>query len=1350
MKSRHYIMIFIVFFTLCACTAKDHKLDADPICHEPTISQDISFLDINDFVQDSLGYMWIATLGGLDRYNGYDFLHFVHQANDSTSLLNDFVLCLFIDSDHQLWVGTSCGLNRYNYEKKCFEKFSGKHTVPIYSILETPDGKICLGTSTGVGYVDQERHYIFFSGKTEVVNLLWKDKFQRLWKGLNEESGLAVRLNDQRWKYFTLPGNRKVLCIYIDPQNKWWLGTDRGIIIFDPLTQTFKNSVIEDEGTERLGNTPISFIKEVEPLKLLIGTAAEGFYYYDILSHTLQHNFPLRFNPLRSPQLHTCYSDRHGNVWIGSYDKGFVVTKKEGSNFNKNQILSNFFKGIFVTRILEDTDKSLWIATRYQGLFRYKDQKITKQAGITPKKSFLEDIYIDSKRRIWAAFEHQLIRGNIAKGGTVQINKHFNIENVRVIKEDKQGNIWIGSLNGLYKLTEHNRTEKLQKIYTSNIPDIHILHTGEILFSAFGKGIFCMSPKSTVVTPVKFPRQFVPIATNCVTIFEDMQHRIWLGSYGNGALCYNDKQFLPFSVSTGLPNNNTLCFNEDKNENIWLSTSHGISMISFTQHQPKIKNFFKSDGTLGDQYHEKAGCKSSNDMIFFAGNHGITFFNPADIKPCTQAPAINIEDLKIFNKSVRPGQKGSPLQKDIQLTRQITLNHQQTTISIDYAGIDFLSPQKLTYKYKLEGFEDQWNYVGTFRRAAYSNIPAGRYTFRVCAINGDGVESTRPASLEIIVKPAPWFTWQAWLIYTLCAIGLAIFFFRFFIKLKLNKHLAEIERNERKREQEIAQMKMTFFTNISHELRTPLTLISAPLEKILSSQDSVNNRVLLNTISRNAQRMWQLVNQIMDFSKVENGTLRLHVQHTDMIYLLRNIYEDFIYIAERKGIKLSFQPHVAEEIMWADQDKIEKILYNLLSNAIKHTPQGKSICVSTRLVKSQYVAAMYANFNKKNVSNYIEISVADQGEGVPEDKIKNLFVRYQQIETGSGYKLDYSGNGIGLHYTKALVETHRGHIKASSEPGGGMNFSFVLSVDDIYNDKEKQEAHKKLFFASPSQENAIITSQTEVSKAHNYTLLIAEDNIELLDFIADLLSTEYSVIKVPDGQKAWEAVKKEIPDLVLTDVIMPGMSGYDLCSAIKDNIDYCQIPVVMLTAKTVTADRVEGLDHGADAYIGKPFDIKELLLTIKNLLKYKDSLRRYFSTPGMQQQELPDQPFLSGDYIFLNKLNTLLDTEIDNPNLNVDNIATKLGFSRSVFYRRIKALTNIAPNDFIRTYRLKRAAEMITSTTFSLSEISDRTGFSSYSYFSKAFKKQFGVSPKDYHSPQDSDSSTSYSQKTGV
>ncbi len=927
-KYHNTVILFIALTLLYACTVREHKPKAKLSSYEPTTSQDISFLDINDFAQDAFGYMWIATLGGLDRYNGYDYLHFSHQASDSTSLLNDFVFSLFIDSSRNLWVGTSAGLNRFNYEKQCFERYTGTKPVAVYSMFEASDGKVWIATPSGAGYINKKAHKVVFPNKTDAVNLLWEDKFRRLWMGLNGDQGLAVRKNNNEWKYFTLPENRKVTCIYADPQNKWWLGTDHGIVIFDPIIQAVKAPIIPLTGNKLLDKTQITFIKEIEPLKLLIGTATEGFFCYDIVSHNLQQNAPFRFNPQLSPQLHTCYSDRQGNVWIGSYDKGFVVNKKEGSNFNTNQTLSNYFKGIFVTRILEDADKNLWISTRYKGLFRYNAQEGIKRISQLPEKGFLEDIYIDSQKRIWLSFEHDLSVGNITKEGSIRFKKQFDIENVRVVKEDKQGNIWIGSWNGLYRLTENNvqnnESATLQKIYIANIPDIHILHTGDILFSAFGNGIFLIRENTTTALPVKFPRRFMPITTNCVTIFEDMQHRMWLGTYGNGALCYKDKSYIPFSVSTGLPNNNTLCFKEDLDGNIWLSTSHGIALISFVHQHSKIKNFYKADGTLGDQYHEKAGCKGYDGRIFFGGNHGVTFFNPLDIKPDTHAPAINIEDLKIFNKSVRPGDKGSPLQKDILLTRQITLDHRQTTISIDYAGIDFLSPQKLTYKYKLEGLENQWNHVGTFCRAAYSNLPPGQYTFCVSAINGDGVESTRPARLQIIIKPAPWLTWQAWLLYILCTIGLCIFLIRFLIRLRLNKQLTEIEHNERKREQEIARMKMTFFTNISHELRTPLTLISAPLEKIISTQSDAKSIHLLNTIARNTKRMWQLANQIMDFSKIENGTLRLHVQHADIISQLRDIHESFLYITARKGIEMNFRPHTSELPMWEDRDKIEK------------------------------------------------------------------------------------------------------------------------------------------------------------------------------------------------------------------------------------------------------------------------------------------------------------------------------------------------------------------------------------------------------------------------------------------
>lgn len=1335
MKIYHYKIILFCLIILGSCTNKRYETTTKPFNYEPNITEDISFLDINAFAQDSLGYMWIATLGGLDRYNGYEFLHFSHQTSDSTSLLNDFVLSLLIDSSHNLWIGTSTGLNRYNYEKQCFEKYFSKYTVPIYSLFESYNGNIWVATPAGPGYIDKKKHSIAFLDLPQSVNLFWEDKAHHLWMGLNEETGLAYK-KKEKWLYFNLPENRKVLCIYTDPQGKWWLGTNRGIIIFDPMTRSVAPPVIPTVENKLLNKVQINFIKEIEPLKLLIGTATEGFYYYDILSQKLLHNSPLRFNPQLSPQLHTYYADKQGNAWIGSYDKGFIIGNKHENNFNTNPILSNYFKDKFVTRIVEDSNKILWIATRYDGLYKYVQQQGIKKCIQFPEKGFLEDVYIDSKRRIWIAFEHQLLEGNITNDEVVSIDRQFNIDNVRVVKEDKQGNIWIGSWNGLYKLSINSADKTLQKVYTSNIPDICILHSGDILFSAYGKGIFLIKPNSTTIIPIKFPGKITPTTINCITIFEDTQQRIWIGSYGNGTLCCKGKTSISISTVTGLPNNNTLCFKEDLDGNIWMSTSHGISRISFVGNHPKMKNFFKTDGTLGDQFHEKAGCKTTDGRIFFAGNHGITFFNPSSIKPDNYAPNINIENFRIFNKSAQIGQKDSPLKKNILLTKQITLNHKQTTISLDYAGIDFLAPQKLTYKYRLEGFEEQWNYVGTFRRATYSNLPPGEYTFRVSAINGDGIESLHPATLKIIVKPAPWFTWQAWLFYILCTIGLTVFILKFLIKLRLNKQLAEMEHKERMREQDISQMKINFFTNISHELRTPLTLISAPLEKILSVQNDTNTPLLLNTISRNAHRLWQLVNQIMDFGKIENGTLRLHVQQIDIIALVRNIYETFIYIAERKKVSLSFHPHVTELKMWIDSDKIEKILYNLLSNAIKHTPKGKSIQINTRIIGTEDVIALYDGIQANKMCEYIEIEVKDEGDGIPPEKINDLFVRYRQIETKNGYKPDYSGNGIGLNYTKTLIEMHKGKIKATPQVPIGISFSFVLALGDIYTSEEKQNADDPFFIKPvihPRATKKTLVQHQKKSKHSKYTILIAEDNPELLDFIAQLFEEKYNVIKTMDGQAAWQAIEAHTPDILISDIIMPGLSGYELCDKIKNNADYCQIPVVLLTSKTITDDKIKGLHHGADAYIGKPFATNELLLTIRNLLQYKENIRRYFATIGSQKNDQQDKPFHSADYIFLSKLNMLIESQLSNVDLNINDIASRLGMSRSVFYRKIKLLAKIPPNDFLRTYRLKRAAEMIEAQEGSLTEISERTGFNTYQYFSKVFKDHFGVSPKNYH-----------------
>ena len=1336
-------ILLIITVLLCSSFIKKPQKPNDgrvvQSMEEPYLSADISFLDVNSFAQDSLGNMWMATLGGLNRYNGYEFEHFSHNSSDSTSLWHDFVFSLLIDSLQNFWVGTANGVSSFDVRTNRFRHYPGIIT-PIYSFFEDHQGQIWVATPSGPGIIDKEKTNVLFPFESRFVNLFWEDSSHRLWMGLNDEQGLAVRKDSLTWEYYTLPEKKSVTCIYSDPQGTWWLGTNAGIILFDPLSHTFKEPEISTPGNEKLNRTQINFIKEIEPLTLLIGTTTEGFFYYDIISKELKHNTPARFNPFYSSQLHTCYINRQGNIWIGTYDKGFVIGNKQSDCFNVDQVLSDKFAGKFVTRVLEDEKGYFWIATRYDGLYRYSPSgefnKFENLDMYPDKKEFLEVLFVDSQQNIWIAFETQLLVANVTNDGQMHVRNRFHIENVRTIKEDRENNIWLGSWDGLFRISIEDGKVRNDKIHPFTISDICILDSGDILFSSFGQGIFEIRKNSPEPRLLEFPSEFFPITSASITLFEDERHHIWIGSYGNGAIYCNGDEYRVFSKKNGLPSNNVLCFLEDLNGDIWMSTSHGISRLKRSPNNTNtvITYFFKTDGTLGDQYHEKAGCRSTDGRLFFAGNHGLTFFNSSTIVPNDHSPIINIEDLKIFHQSVRPAARGSVLKENIAYTKDIVLSHTQTTLSLDYAGIDFSAPHKLTYRYKLEGFDKQWNHVGDFRRATYSNLPAGKYTFYVSAMSGDGIESVAPAKLHIRVKPAPWFSWQAWLCYSILLLGMIFYALRFWFNVKINRQLIEMEHNERMREKEVSRMKINFFTNISHEIRTPLTLISAPLEKLYTTVkfDEANLK-LLDTVYRNVQRMLQLVNQLMDFVKMENGALLLHLQLADIIRTLEHIYESFFYLAERKGVKLLFDPQFDEQQVWIDTDKIEKIMYNLLSNAIKHTPENGVVKIYTCLLNREESVFKYGNRLQPGCNLFVEIIVSDSGPGIPEDKLKELFIRYRQIDGSSGFNVDYSGSGIGLHYTKALVENHKGEISARVKPEKGMEFSFIIPADDVYAKKDKGTEKKDIFTTELSNTRLVLEKDTEASdRKKRYLVLIVEDNVELMDFISDLLSGEYDVIEAYNGNNALEILQKKSPDLILSDVLMPGISGYELCARVKNNPEQCHIPVVLLTAKTAMPDQIEGLELGANAYICKPFNADYLLLIIRNFLKNKEVLRRYFSTPRKKVGDPIPVTLNRYDQIFMDKLTLLLETKLSDPDLNIDYLARELGFSRTAFYRKIKGLTGVSPNEFLKDYRLKCAAEKISDDSASLMDISEQTGFSSYSYFSKSFKKHFGVTPTDY------------------
>ena len=1348
----HWLIICLCFMPLLLWAAGQNDSNINHRNISPMISPNISHLHVYDFCQDSLGYIWIATARGLNCYNGYEFKQFFHNKNNDASLDNDMIYSLFLDSRNELWVGTSTGINKYDFMSSRFSHYT-MQDASVHTFYEDKQGQLWVGTNIGIGIIDTENKTMEICSDTAVtireVSSILEDSHGRLWAGTS--NGLYCRNWNMQWESVQLPNKARVTCICADPQGVFMIGTSVGIVFFDPKTGKFIDQPHMLAAQTSLQTGYIHFIREIAPLKYLIGTSYSGLFLYDALRQTLEHN-PVDYM-VNSPQLTCCNVDNQGNTWIGSFDKGFSIFNTHHHFFNRDTKLNDTFKGISTTRIVEDKYGNLWIGTRYSGLCHYGKEGITKiyDSDNSPlfsgNNNLIEELYIDSHERLWLVCTNQIFCCTFDRSGNITgIVRQIKLEKATgtaSITEDHEGNIWFGLSIGLFVIKDDYMKGTFERIYKNNIPKVYRLSNGELLFSAYGKGI-CRINKDFTISEVKMPNPEANIISRfCVEIFEDMQKGCWFGSYNEGAMYMKENECRIFSMADGLPCNDIVCIQGDRSGNIWMGTAYGLSRLDT---EFSITNYFEYDGTQGDQYHEKATLLRSDGILFFAGAHGLTFFNPQLIVPNSYPPPIVIEDLKIHNESVLPGEKGSVLERQVAFTQKITLNHNHSLITIDYSGIDFMSSQKLTYAYKLEGFDHQWNQVGNHRRATYSNLTPGRYKFVVTAFNNDGMQSTLPATLDIIVKPAPWATWWAWLLYFTAFCAATGLFMRLWMKIKHQQQSLIIEANEREREHEMTEMKMTFFTNISHELRTPLTLISAPVQQLEEcvDPDSKEGR-LIHIIFRNRNRLHRLIDQLLDFRKMEAGMIALKVQYGDIMEKLISIIDFYDAPASEKGIAVRFTPHIGNMEIWYDADKIEKIMHNLLSNALKHTPNGGEIRVTTREVLCADISNRYKELSLSD-DNYLEISVLDDGPGVPSDKLNELFVRYRQIKSSKGMKPDYAGTGIGLHYTKQLAEVHHGGITGNLRPEGGMLFSFLLPLNDVYALEEKTSATNETEFSGEQtfitcQEEYMDSEEKEVENETNagsfaYTVLIAEDNMELIAYFKQMLGDKYNLLEAQDGLQAWNIMQEKCPDLVLSDVVMPELSGYELCSRIKQHPVFSHVPVILLTARTSMSDQIEGLSYGADAYICKPFNVDYLLLTIENRLNSREKLRIYYSTPRastaiVEKEEMPVK-LNTLDQAFMDKLMQLLEKDLAKPEMNIEAIAKEMAFSRSSFYRKIKGLTNISPADLIRNYRLKRAAEMILEGSWSLYEVSERTGFGNYSHFSVLFKKHFGTSPQSY------------------
>jgi len=886
-----------------------------------------------------------------------------------------------------------------------------------------------------------------------------------------------------------------------------------------------------------------------------------------------------------------------------------------------------------------------------------------------------------------------------------------------IIFEEESGELWIGNKrNGLLKITR-----PFKKVKQNTVTPTKTVHYKAEPGDSFGLNV-----------------------NRVDDLFKAHTGTIWLGTFGGGLNKLERKKnestgeiterFFHYTTKDGLPTDAVSSIIEDKNGNLWIGSENGLSKFNPTTEI--FKNYDKSDGlsTLditGKFYYSPWG------EIFIASNDGVLAFYPDSIIDNPIIPLVVITDFRLFNKPVQVGES-SPLTKSITTTKEIELPFNKNTFSFEFAALNFMDTDKNRYKYMLEGSDDDWVYAGTRRFVEYHGLNPGTYTFRVSGSNNDGVWNEEGASIKVIIHPPWWRTMYAYTGYLIFIFILIYGYVRLRTqqlkkdKIKLEKKVKErtqkIEEHEKKIE-ELGRIKTRFFTNVSHEFRTPLTLIQGPVDELMENERlSIKVHKKLEMVRRNARRLLALVNQLLDVSKVESGKMKLVLREGDIFETLRIIAGSFSSLAEANGIIYNRHIPNIEKHTWYDAEMVEKIVVNLLSNAFKFSSEAGEVNFKAELVEGE----------NNGSSEILEFSVSDQGPGIPANSQDKIFNRFYQ-EENSGKKMS-AGTGIGLSLTRDLVDLNHGEISVESEPDKGSTFTvkFPLGKDHlkeseyVFSEKEKEQIYMKPEIVNGSQETVMSDIEEAVpgKQIEKPIILIVEDNRDIRIHIRGNFEKEYSVMEAIDGSAGLKKAIDTLPDLIITDLMMPKMDGMELCQQIKNDERTSHIPVIILTAKSTLGDKLEGYETGADDYIAKPFQMKELMARVHNLIEQRRKLRERFSREVTLEPR--DITVNSYDEEFLKRAIDTVENHMSDEDFDINIFQKELNMSHSTLYRKLYSLTNLSPTGFVRSVRIKRAAQLIKQHYGNIAKISYEVGFNNPSYFSKCFKEVIGISPAEY------------------
>lgn len=1318
-------IIVVCLATLCACSrpSEDRLTETSPVK-----SDNISNQFVYDFAEDSTGQIWIGTFRGLNRYNSREFYQYF-EGEDSLSLPNNQVRDILVARDGRVYVATVAGVSLHT-DRDNFRNLPLGDKYMVLGLAEMADSTVIALTMNGLLAYHPDSDTTERLADNACPGSIYNMKLHvtdrdELW--VVGENSLRRYDMASRQPADSVPTGFFVSNSSLVNGGELWLG---GYMLrrFDTHKRRFVSL------PEAIASHPVlskSAVEIIHPYGdgILIQSSGDGMFYYDRDKETVTAQGETGF-PVNVPdfKIKTMFTDSRQNLWFGGHDQGIAVHYHYTERFNRNKYVSNALAGQSVVSTAIDRDNNLWMATRHGGVYVYDDKagRISHMpfSYFSSAKNIydeaIKNIFIDSDNRVWLTLTSgEILQGRYA-GGRLSIEQRFMAWGTMSITEDSNGTIWLGSGSPyVYYMRRGDRQFTNLQVFDSGfcfIPGLIQYDDSHILAAAFGNPIKLIDVNTMEISPlpdngkdinsVLRLKSFIP-----TDVYRAPDGTLWIGTVSNGLLKYNPADS-SYTAVPGAACADISAIRPDGDGSLWISTLYGLSR--YTPDKGTFEHFFDNDGTGGNQFYDRSAAVDTAGNIYFGGTHGVTSFNPRELSKHVKARLL-FQDLMVHNNPVRPG--GDKIDRDMSLAPDVRLDYESNSFGISFVAVDYCENPRVAYRYMLEGIDKGWVEASGSHEAYYANVPAGNYIFRVGILGDDSSE----ISLRVFIERPKWLSWWAICIYCLLVAGIVGVLVMTSLKIRAERHAVNKARREKERERHINDMNMRFFANISHEFRTPLTMISGPIKQLVGAEGmSAENRHLLSIADTNVRRMLNLVNQLLDFNKLENDTLPLEVERIDIAAMLRRISDTFANHAAGKEINFVINGMEENCFATADADKIMKIYYNLLSNALKFTPRGGSITVGLDTV------------DDPGLGSSLKIYVRNTGQRIPSDKLEKIFERYYQLDGNTSGGSYNCGTGIGLYYARALARLHHGSLKAVDNPSfEGAEFVLIIpAAQEAY----ASDVHK----TTPSQPVAypLTTGNREINdrdsdEESKPTVLVVDDDIQVAEYMRSLLSPNYKVVTRFDAASALEWLNENIPALIISDVVMPGTDGYELCRTIKHDLRFSHIPVILLTAKATPENQVEGLEAEADAYITKPFDPAVLTSQIGSLLRNRERARRMIT--AVTTVEDVDQDVISPqDSAFLKDLYGLMEKELTNTEIDVNEIARLMNMSRTKFYYKVKGLTGEPPSVFFKTYKLNRAAELIKEHRYTLSEISDMTSFSSLSHFSRSFKKQFGTNPSSF------------------